>query len=162
MGLTGFVFLSGCAISTTPAPGASAALKSSSERQAEFESQAKTIRTRIVQLKQEVVVQEVMLVNVERRAAMSQFVLSNLPNTEILSEPAPGVAVTRPETDRLSVAVRPAPVATLVTPVTSVSSAKSVTKPVVKKMKKPVKKQGALLHRHDGKAKSDARKAVVR
>jgi len=134
MGLMGVVFLSGCAVSTSPAPGASAPLMSPSERQAELESQAKTIRTRIVQLKQQVVVQEVMLVNVERRAAMSQFVLSNLPNTEVLSEPAPAVAVSRQETDRLSVAVRPAPVAA------SAKSVTSVPKPDVKKMKKPVKK----------------------
>ena len=140
MGLTGVVLLSGCAVSNSSAPTASAPLMSPLERQAEFESQAKTIRTRIVQLKQQVVVQEVMLVNVERRAAMSQFVLSNLPNTEVLSEPAPAVAVSRLETDRLSVAVRPAPTATLVTPVTSAKSAKSVTNPAVKKMKKPVKK----------------------
>ena len=143
MGLTGVVLLSGCAVSNSSAPTASAPLMSPLERQAEFESQAKTIRTRIVQLKQQVVVQEVMLVNVERRAAMSQFVLSNLPNTEVLSEPAPAVAVSRLETDRLSVAVRPAPTATLVTPATPVTSAKStksVTNPAVKKMKKPVKK----------------------
>ena len=140
MGLTGVVLLSGCAVSNSSAPTASAPLMSPLERQAEFESQAKTIRTRIVQLKQQVVVQEVMLVNVERRAAMSQFVLSNLPNTEVLSEPAPAVAVSRLETDRLSVAVRPAPTATLVTPVASVKSVKSVTNPAVKKMKKPVKK----------------------
>ena len=140
MGLTGVVLLSGCAVSNSSAPTASAPLMSPLERQVEFESQAKTIRTRIVQLKQQVVVQEVMLVNVERRAAMSQFVLSNLPNTEVLSEPAPAVAVSRLETDRLSVAVRPAPTATLVTPVTSAKSTKSVTNPAVKKMKKPVKK----------------------
>ena len=100
------------------------------ERKAALESQARGIRTRIIELKQQVVVQEVMLTNVERRAAMSQVSLSNLPNTEILSEPAPVLALTRPEANRLTVAVRPAPIAAQV--------AAPVRKPPVKKKKKKV------------------------
>ena len=96
------------------------------ERKASLESQARGIRTKIIQLKQQVVVQEVMLTNVERRAAISQVSLSNLPNTEVLSEPAPALVVARPETDRLSVAVRPAPVVA------------TVVKPPVKKKPKKV------------------------
>ena len=128
MALTGALLVSGCAVSNPPTSGTTESSMTQAERQAAFESQARGIRTKIIQLKQQVVVQEVMLVNVERRAAMSRFSLSNLPNTEVLSEPSPAVAVTRPETDRLSVAVRPAPMAA------------AVTQPPVKNKKKPVKK----------------------
>jgi len=70
-----------------------------------LEGQSRTLRTKIVKLKQEVAVFEVMLTDVERRAAMSQISLSSLPNTEasVASDPARGNA------DRLSVTVRAAP-----------------------------------------------------
>lgn len=124
MAMTAALFLSGCAASTSSTPSVDESSMTSAQRKAALESQAYGIRTKIIQLKQQVVVQEVMLTNVERKAAMSQVVLSNLPNTEILSEPVPAVAVTRPEADRLSVAVRPAP------------AAAPVVKPAVKKKKK--------------------------
>ena len=124
MAMTAALFLSGCAASTSSTPSADESSMTPAQRKAALESQAYGIRTKIIQLKQQVVVQEVMLTNVERKAAMSQVVLSNLPNTEILSEPVPAVAVARPEADRLSVAVRPAP------------AAAPVVKPAVKKKKK--------------------------
>lgn len=106
-----------------------------SDRQASLETQARTIRTRIIQLKQQVVVQEVMLTNVERRAAMSQVALSSLPNTEILSEPAAASALARPEADRLSVTVRPAPAAAQAAKLPIKKKKKK--KPVSRKTNKP-------------------------
>ena len=126
MALTATSILSGCAIPAPPTSNLDVSSMTPLERKASLESQARGIRTKIIQLKQQVVVQEVMLTNVERRAAMSQVSLSNLPNTEVLSEPAPALALARPETDRLSVAVRPAPVAV------------TVVKPPVKKKPKKV------------------------
>lgn len=82
-----------------------------SERKVALEMQARGIRTRIIQLKQQVVVQEVMLTNVERRAAMSQVSLSSLPNTDVFSEPSSALVPAHPNADRLSVTVRPAMVA---------------------------------------------------
>ena len=132
--LTATLVLSGCATSAPPTSRADESSMAPSERQALLESQSRQIRTRIIQLKQQVVVQEVMLTNVERRAAMSQVTLSHMPNTEILSEPAPALAQARPEADRLSVAVRPAPAAAPVV--------KQAVKPTVrhlgKKKKKPI------------------------
>ena len=129
MALTTTLILSGCATSTSPTSREDESSMAPSDRKASLETQARTIRTRIIQLKQQVVVQEVMLTNVERRAAMSQVALSSLPNTEILSEPAAALAPARPEADRLSVAVRPAPAAT------------QAAKPPVKKKKKPVSRK---------------------
>ena len=129
MALTAALIVSGCAAPNPPASSADESSMAPSERKAALESQARGIRTKIIQLKQQVVVQEVMLTNVERRAAMSQVSLSNLPNTDVLSEPAPAVALARPEADRLSVAVRPAPVAA------------SIASPAVKKKKKKARQK---------------------
>ncbi|MBC7446287.1 MAG: hypothetical protein H7273_12595 [Polaromonas sp.] len=111
LGLTVALILSGCAAPASPPSGTDESFMTPSERKAALEMQARGIRTRIIQLKQQVVVQEVMLTNVERRAAMSQVSLSSLPNTDVLSEPSSALSPARPNTDRLSVAVRPAVVA---------------------------------------------------
>lgn len=101
------LFLSGCALPALPGPAAAAPAGATMS----LEGQSRTLRTKIVQLKQEVAVFEVMLTDVERRAAMSQISLSSLPNTEA----APGASVAadtapaRSNADRLSVTVRPAP-----------------------------------------------------
>lgn len=110
-GLTAALILPGCAAPTLPASGTDESFMTPPERKAALEMQARGIRTKIIQLKQQVVVQEVMLTNVERRAAMSQVSLSSLPNTDVLLEPSLALAPARPNTDRLSVAVRPAVVA---------------------------------------------------
>ncbi|MBG6073480.1 MULTISPECIES: hypothetical protein [unclassified Polaromonas] len=108
-GLAAF-FLSGCA-----APGFSASNAGSTAAPAptnlSLEGQSRVIRSKIVALKKEVMVFEVMLTDVERRAAMSQISLSSFPNTEVVqgasvaAEPVPA----RSAADRLSVTVRPAP-----------------------------------------------------
>ena len=108
-GLAAF-FLSGCA-----APGFSASNAGSTVAPAptnlSLEGQSRVIRSKIVALKKEVMVFEVMLTDVERRAAMSQISLSSFPNTEVVqgasvaAEPAPA----RSDADRLSVTVRPVP-----------------------------------------------------
>jgi hypothetical protein len=104
--------LSGCAMPYLPAPMATAATvapASPADRKALLEAQSRGLRTKIVQLKQEVMVFEGMLTDVERRAAMSQVSLSSLPSTEVA--PKTSVATTAPparrEDDRLSVTVRP-------------------------------------------------------
>ena len=104
------LFLSGCAVPTLPGSGATATAAPAGATMS-LEGQSRTLRTKIVQLKQEVAVFEVMLTDVERRAAMSQISLSSLPNTEVV----PGASVAtettpaRSNADRLSVTVRPAP-----------------------------------------------------
>ena len=104
-GLAAF-FLSGCA-----APGFSASSAQSTAAPAptnlSLEGQSRVIRSKIVELKKEVMVFEVMLTDVERRAAMSQISLSSFPNTEVVQ--GASVAPARSEADRLSVTVRPAP-----------------------------------------------------
>lgn len=129
MALAAALILPGCAVPGAPASSMDEASMTPPERKVALESQARGIRTRIIQLKQQVVVQEVMLTNVERRAAMSQVALSNLPNTDVLSEVAPASTPARPDAPRLSVVVRPVPVAA------------PVVNPPVKKKKKRVGQQ---------------------
>ena len=103
-------FLSGCAApnfsnSSTRSTVAPAPVNLS------LEGQSRLIRSKIVGLKKEVMVFEVMLTDVERRAAMSQIPLSSFPNTEVVqgASVAPEPASARNDADRLSVTVRPAP-----------------------------------------------------
>jgi len=131
MALAAALILPGCAVPGAPASSMDEASMTPSERKAALESQARGIRTRIIQLKQQVVIQEVMLTNVERRAAMSQLALSNLPNTDVLSEATPASAPVRPDAPRLSVVVRPVPVAV------------PVVNPPVKKKKKKIAQQSS-------------------
>ena len=99
--------LSGC---TWPNwPPSTAAAQPPAGATLSLEGQSRALRTKIVQLKQEVVVFEVMLTDVERRAAMSQISLSSLPNTEIAPNASVAADPTRSNADRLSVTVRPAP-----------------------------------------------------
>ena len=98
------LLLSGCAVPSPQAPASS----TPSAANLSLEGQSRVLRSKIVQLKQEVRVFEGMLTDVERRAAMSQISLSSLPNTEVLpgTDAAPaGIS----NADRLSVTVRPAP-----------------------------------------------------
>jgi len=102
------LLLSGCAMPVWPVPMASNATVATAtpvDRKASFEAQSRGLRSKIVQLKQEVMVFEVMLTDVERRAAMSQISLSSLPSTEVA--PTANAAPARREDDRLSVTVRP-------------------------------------------------------
>ena len=103
-------FLSGCAApnfsnSSTRSTAAPAPTNLS------LEGQSRLIRSKIVGLKKEVMVFEVMLTDVERRAAMSQIPLSSFPNPEVVqgASVAPEPASARSDADRLSVTVRPAP-----------------------------------------------------
>ena len=111
MGLAA-LFLSGCAapeFSSSPAASTAAPAPANLSLQ----GQSRLLRTKIVQLKQEVRVFEGMLTDVERRAAMAQVSVSSLPNTDDV----PGASVAsdttpaRRDADRLSVTVRPAPAA---------------------------------------------------
>ena len=125
------LFLSGCAAPPLPPTTADASSPDPLARKSALDAQARGIRTKIIERKQKIAVFEVMLTDVERRAARSQVALSYLPNTNIESE----VATERTDKDRLSVAVRPSPVAT------------PAAKPFVKKRsvrKQPVKKKRIL------------------
>lgn len=106
------LLLSGCAMPVLPAPtagNAAAATATPADRKALFEAQSRGLRSKIVHLKQEVMVFEVMLTDVERRAAMSQISLSSLPSTEVASKigTVANAAPARREDERLSVTVRP-------------------------------------------------------
>jgi len=106
------LLLSGCAMPVWPVPmagNATVATATPADRKASFEAQSRGLRSKIVQLKQEVMVFEVMLTDVERRAAMSQISLSSLPSTEVAptTSTAANAAPARRENDRLSVTVRP-------------------------------------------------------
>ena len=127
------LFLSGCAAPPSPMPPTTADVSNPdpSIRKAALDAQARGLRAKITERKQKITVFEVMLTDVERRAARAQIDLSYLPNTNIESE----VATQRTDTDRLSVAVRPSPAAT------------PAAKPIMKKrsvQKQPVKKKRIL------------------
>ena len=129
------LFLSGCAAPPPPMPTTTADVSNPdpSTRKAALDAQARGLRGKITERKQKITVFEVMLTDVERRAARAQIDLSYLPNTNIESE----VATQRTDTDRLSVAVRPSPVAaTAAKPSTAKASVKK--RPV---RKQPVKKK---------------------
>jgi hypothetical protein len=125
------LFLSGCAAPPLPPTTADVSSPDPSARKSALDAQAWGIRTKIIERKQKIAVFEVMLTDVERRAARSQVALSYLPNTNLESE----VAMQHTDTDRLSVAVRPSPVAT------------PAAKPIMKKRsvrKQPDKKKRIL------------------
>lgn len=105
------LFLSGCAapnFSTLTAGPAAAPTGANMS----LEGQSRVLRSKIVELKKEVMVFEVMLTDVERRAAMSQVSLSSFPNTEVVqgASVATETVPVRSDADRLSVTVRAAPV----------------------------------------------------
>lgn len=105
------LLLSGCAAPDFSASGTGSTAPAPTNLS--LEGQSRVIRSKIVELKKEVMVFEVMLTDVERRAAMSQISLSSLPNTEVVqgASVAPEPASARSDADRLSVTVRPAPAA---------------------------------------------------
>ena len=117
------LLLSGCAAPAPPTTTAGASMPDPSNRKQALNAQARELRTKIIDRKQKIMVFEVMLTDVERRAAMSQVDLSYLPNTNLLSDAAPE----RAGSDRLSVTVKPSAVAA------------PAAKPVVKK--RPAKKK---------------------
>ena len=127
------LYLSGCAAPPLPPKTADVSTPAPSTGKAALMAQSREIRSKITERKQKITVFEVMLTDVERRAARAQIDLTYLPNTNI----EPEVAAQRTVTDRLSVAVRPSPVAA--------SASKSMAaKPSVKKRaarKPPVKKK---------------------
>ena len=117
------LLLSGCAAPSLPTTTVGGTMPDPSDRKQALNAQARELRTKIIDRKQKIMVFEVMLTDVERRAAMSQVALSYLPNTNLLAEAAPE----RTGSDRLSVTVKPSPVAA------------PAAKPVVKK--RPAKKK---------------------
>ena len=128
------LFLSGCAAPRLPPTTADVSSPDPSARKAALDAQARGLRTKITERKQKITVFEVMLTDVERRAARAQIDLSYLPNTNI----EPEVATTqRSDTDRLSVAVRPSPVAS--SAAKPAIKKRSARKPPVKKKKKAAK-----------------------
>ena len=106
------LLLSGCTAPNFPTSGTGATV-APAPTNLSLEGQSRVIRSKIVELKKEVKVFEVMLTDVERRAAMSQISLSSFPNTEVVqgATVAPEPAPARSDADRLSVTVRPAPAA---------------------------------------------------
>ncbi|MDB5778380.1 MAG: hypothetical protein JWP93_745 [Polaromonas sp.] len=102
------LFLSGCA---APNFSGSTATAAPAPANLSLEGQSRVIRSKIVELKKEVMVFEVMLTDVERRAAMSQVSLSSFPNTEVVQGATVAPEPARSDADRLSVTVRPAPAA---------------------------------------------------
>ena len=125
--------LSGCATPPLPPATADVATPAPSPGKAALMAQSRELRGKIIERKQKISVFEVMLTDIERRAARAQIDLTYLPNTNI----EPEVAAQRSDTDRLSVAVRPSPVAT------SAEKPAAVNPPVKKRSAKkpPVKKK---------------------
>ena len=118
------LLLSGCAAPSLPTTTtAGGSVPDPSNRKLALNAQARELRTKIIDRRQKIMVFEVMLTDVERRAAMSQVALSYLPNTNLLSEAAPE----RAGSDRLSVTVKASSVAA------------PAAKPAVKK--RPAKKK---------------------
>ena len=132
MGVLAALFLSGCAAPTPPPTVADVSNSAPSASKAALNAQARGIRTQIIERKQKIAVFEVMLTDVERRAAHAQIPLTYLPNTNLLAQAAPE----RSDNDRLSVAVRPSPAAA-----PTLRAAAPVAKPPVKK--RMVKKKKA-------------------
>ena len=123
--ILGALFLSGCAAPPLPPTAADVAMPAPSPGKAALMAQSRELRTKIIERKQKIAVFEVMLTDVERRAARAQIDLTYLPNTNV----EPEVVSQRTATDRLSVAVRPSPAAA--------SAEKAMTtKPSVKKRSK--------------------------
>lgn len=123
--ILGALFLSGCAAPPLPPKAADVAMPAPSPGKAALMAQSRELRTKITERKQKIAVFEVMLTDVERRAARAQIDLTYLPNTNV----EPEVVSQRTPTDRLSVAVRPSP--------PTASAEKSIAaKPIVKKRPK--------------------------
>ena len=117
------LFMSGCAAPPLTPTTASISNPDSSASKAALGAQSREIRTKIIERKQKIAVFEVMLTDVERRAARAQIPLTYLPNTNLLAQAAPE----RADNDRLSVTVRPSPAAA------PALAAKPMAKPLVKK-----------------------------
>ena len=77
------LLLSGCAAPNFSTSGTGATV-APAPTNLSLEAQSRVIRSKMVELKKEVKVFEVMLTDVERRAAMSQISLSSFPNTEVV------------------------------------------------------------------------------
>ena len=122
------LFLSGCAAPPLPPTNADISNPGPSAGKAELAAQSREIRTKIIERKQKITVFEVMLTDVERRAARAQIPLTYLPNTNLVAQAAPE----RASNDRLSVMVRPALAAASV-PSAATAAAAPKAKPLVKK-----------------------------
>lgn len=134
MVILGTLWIAGCATPSLPAPTAEAPRPEPSPSSAALKAQARELRTHITHRKQKIAVFEVMLTDVERRAARSQVSLSYLPNTNLLPE----VETVHPANDRLGVSVRPSlPAAAAPTPAPALAK----TKPAAKKLKQQSAKQ---------------------
>ena len=139
MAILGALFLSGCAAPPLPPTAAAVATPAPSAGKAALMAQSRELRTKITERKQKITVFEVMLTDVERRAARAQIDLTYLPNTNV----EPEVATQRTVPDRLSVAVRPSPVAASAASAASAANTMAA-KPSVKKRparKPPLKKK---------------------
>ena len=97
------LFLSGCAVPALPTATAEVSNPVPSTGKAALDAQARGLRTKIIERKQKITVFEVMLTDVERRAARAQIPLSYLPNTNLVAQAAPERADIN---DRLSVTVK--------------------------------------------------------
>ncbi|MDB5744639.1 MAG: hypothetical protein JWR68_2954 [Polaromonas sp.] len=97
------LLLAGCAAPGSPASGGNASAANGQDSKEALDGEAQVLRSKIVQLKEQVVVFEVMLTDVERRAAMTKTVALRPANVGTV----PVVAQTRPDSGRLSVTVRP-------------------------------------------------------
>ena len=126
------LFISGCAAPPLSPATASVSTPDPSAGKAALNAQSRQIRTNIIERKQKIAIFEVMLTDVERRAARAQIPLTYLPNTNLLAQAAPE----RADNDRLSVSVRPVAAAA---PAPAPSAATPTAKPLVKK--RPVKKK---------------------
>lgn len=131
--ILGALFLSGCAAPTLSPRTAETATPAPSAGKAALVAQSREIRSKITERKQKIAVFEVMLTDVERRAARSQINLTYLPNTNV----EPEVTTQRSDPDRLSVAVRPSPNAAPYE--TSMAAKPSMKKRLVRKS--PAKKK---------------------
>ena len=98
------LFLCGCAVSSLPQTTVDASNLDPSAGKTALDVQARGLRTQIIERKQKITVFEVMLTDVERRAARAQIPLTYLPDTNLAAQAAPQRANTN---DRLSVAIKP-------------------------------------------------------
>lgn len=101
------LFLTGCAAPPLLPASAEVSNPASPAGKTALDAQARGLRTQIIERRQRITVFEVMLTDVERRAARAQIPLSYLPDTNLMAQAAPQ----RTGNDRLSVAVRPSPAA---------------------------------------------------
>ena len=125
------LFISGCAAPPLPPASASVPAPDLSAGKAALGARSREIRTSIIERKQKIAIFEVMLTDVERRAARAQIPLTYLPNTNLLAPTAPE----RADSDRLSVMVRPVSAAAPLPSAAVVPTAKPLAK------KRPVNKK---------------------